>query len=134
MFGNDPRLALPISEIVFRPGLAHPIVSYDGKWLPESPEFRRTEPVCPAVLESDVERTVRDAAVRACALLGCRDYARVDIRLRDGLPQILEINANPDISPDAGLARSAAAAGMDYPQLVGRVLDMARGRKEAVDA
>jgi D-alanine-D-alanine ligase len=130
VLGNDPSETLPLSEIRFAPGLARPIVSYAGKWLEESAEFARTEPVCPAPLTAGEESLIKDAALRACRLLDCRDYARVDIRLRDGVPYILEVNANPDLSPDAGLARAAGAAGIAYPELIERILDLALQRKE----
>lgn len=126
--------ALPISEICFREGLPQQIVSYSGKWLEDSPEYTATEPVCPATLSTQEQRTIHEVALQACRLLGCRDYARVDIRLRNGIPYILEVNANPDISPDAGLARAARAAGLEYPALIGRILDLCLTRMEKTDA
>jgi D-alanine-D-alanine ligase len=134
ILGNAPFEPLPLAEIVFQPGLRRAIVSYDGKWLENSPEFTRTVPVCPAPLKAKEEFLVRDVALRAYKILECRDYARVDIRLRDGIPYILEVNANPDISPDAGLARAAKTGGLPYPRLIERILDMALKRKELLHA
>ncbi|HBT82867.1 MAG TPA: D-alanine--D-alanine ligase [Desulfuromonas sp.] len=134
IFGNTPAESLPLAEIEFRPGLLHPIVTYDGKWLEESSEYRQTVPVCPALLDTRTEQRIKDVALSAYQLLNCRDYARVDIRLRDGQPYILEINANPDISPDAGLTRAASAAGYSYPQVIASILTMALTRKELTHA
>ena len=96
LLGNTPFEVLPIQEIRFAIGLERPIVSYAGKWFEGSPEYAATEPICPARLGKKEELLVRDVALRAFKLLECRDYARVDIRLKDGVPYILEINANPD--------------------------------------
>ena len=134
VIGNGPCEVLPASEIKFHPDLAFPIVSYEAKWMTSSLGYKGTEPVCPARLKSREVLALNDVALRAYKLLECRDYARVDIRLRNGTPYILEVNANPDISPDAGLARSARAAGMDYPKMVGRILAMAVQRKESAHA
>jgi D-alanine-D-alanine ligase len=134
VLGNAPFEALPLSEIRFQPGLARSIVSYDGKWLEDSAEYARTEPVCPAPLKAKEEFLLRDVALRAYKILECRDYARVDIRLRNDVPYILEVNANPDIAPGAGLVRAARAAGLTYPKLVDRILQMALKRKETVHA
>lgn len=134
ILGAPPAESLPLAEIEFRPGLVHPIVTYDGKWLEESSEYQQTVPVCPALLDAQTEQRIKDVALSACQLLNCRDYARVDIRLRDGQPYILEINANPDISPDAGLARAASAAGYSYPQMIENILTMALTRKELTHA
>jgi D-alanine-D-alanine ligase len=130
ILGNGPHDVLPLSEITFHPDLARPIVSFEGKWLEQSQQYRMTEPVCPAPLKARNEILVRDVALRAYKLLECRDYARVDIRLRDGVPYILEVNANPDISPDAGLARSAGVAGFSYPQMIERILTIACKRRK----
>lgn len=129
IIGNGPHEVLPLSEITFHPDLAQPIVSFEGKWLEKSQQYKLTEPVCPAPLKMRYEMLVRDVALRAYKLLECRDYARIDFRLRDGVPYILEVNANPDISPDAGLARSARAAKLSYPQLIARILAIASKRK-----
>ncbi|MBE0595833.1 MAG: ATP-grasp domain-containing protein [Desulfuromonadales bacterium] len=134
VLGNAPGEALPLSEIRFSPYLPRAIVSYEGKWQEGSGEYAGTEPVCPAPLLPEEESLLREVARRACQQLDCRDYARVDIRLRDGIPYILEINANPDISPDAGLARAAGVAGIAYPHLIDRILQMALQRKEAPHA
>jgi D-alanine-D-alanine ligase len=131
LLGNgDDLVVLPLAEIRFDPALAQPIVSYAGKWLESSTAYGGTVPVCPAELGEADATAVRAAARRAFRTLECRDYARVDIRLRDGIPYILEVNANPDISPGAGLARSAAAGGLDYPALIGRILELTLHRKE----
>lgn len=134
VLGNGPFELLPVSEIRFQPGLKHTIVSYDGKWIEDSAEYARTEPVCPAPLKAKDEILVKDVALRAYKLLECRDYARIDLRLRDGVPHILEVNANPDISPGAGLARSARVGGVPYIRLIERIAAMALKRKELLNA
>ncbi|MFA5517472.1 MAG: ATP-grasp domain-containing protein [Desulfuromonadales bacterium] len=134
IIGNAPFEALPLAEIRFHADLGRRIVSYDGKWREDSSEFVKTEPVCPAPLKAKEEFLLRDVALRAYKILECRDYARVDIRLRNGVPYILEINANPDISADAGLARAARVGGIAYPKFIERILNMALKRKELLHA
>jgi hypothetical protein len=65
----------------------------------------------------------------AWKIVGGAGYGRVDMRIdRAGRPWILEVNANPDIAPDAGLARMARTAGMDYAELVSTVCELALAR------
>lgn len=134
ILGQDALLVLPVAEIRFEKPPRRPILCFEGKWAAGSKAYRSTTPVCPARLTSKQDLLVRDVALRAFKLLGCRDYARIDIRLRDNTPMILEVNANPDISPDAGLANAARVAGMDYPALVERILMFAAGRREKTRA
>ena len=63
---------------------------------------------------------------RAWQALGCRDVARLDFRLRDGVPYFLEANPLPGLSPDSGdLVILSTQLGIDYPALVGRILQAA---------
>jgi D-alanine-D-alanine ligase len=55
-----------------------------------------------------------------------KGYGRVDLRLdEDGRPWVLEVNPNPDLTDEAGLARMGRAAGWDYPELVRRIAEVA---------
>ncbi|HSP20028.1 MAG TPA: D-alanine--D-alanine ligase, partial [Myxococcaceae bacterium] len=130
LLGNAPRAALPLSEIRFGAafdGQPH-IVSYRAKWETSSPECIDS-PSVPCTLPAELERTVVETALAAFDALGCRDYGRVDLRLADdGKPWVIDINPNCDLHPDAGFARSAAAAGMDYSALALRLVDVALER------
>ena len=134
VLGHSKPKVLPISEILFDPSLPRAMVCFDSKWSPESAAYKGTRPQCPAELSAREQLLVNLVAMHAFKLLGCRDYARVDIRLRNFSAYILEINANPDISPEAGVARSAAAEGLSYVQLIERILKSASKRKEVSHA
>jgi D-alanine-D-alanine ligase len=84
--------------------------------------------VCPALLDPSVRNNVERIALQAFEFLYCRDYARIDIRLRDNSPWILEVNPNPDISPEAGFSRSLKAAGISYEQFVEKIIHFALQR------
>ncbi|MDZ7359482.1 MAG: ATP-grasp domain-containing protein [candidate division KSB1 bacterium] len=129
--GDEIPLALPISEITFDiPAHLPKICTYNAKWLAGSEDYQWTAGAqCPARLDEALTRQIQSLAVSAFHVMGCRDYGRVDFRLSpDNQPYILEVNPNPDISPDAGLARSARASGRTYTQLIGEVIHFALQR------
>ncbi len=105
---------LAVAEIdfsTFQPGM-HRIVDYAAKWLPNTFGYNNTPRILPAPLPRRVERLTRQISLRAWQALGCRDYARVDFRLDEaGRPMVLEVNPNPDISPEGGFASAVDFAG-----------------------
>jgi D-alanine-D-alanine ligase len=134
--GDQFQTALPISEITFdeMPADLPRVVSYSAKWMPGSRGYNEMGAVCPAPLPDELTLRVQNLAVEAFRLMGCRDYARIDFRLSmQGEPFILEVNPNPGISPDAGLARSVAASGRTYTQFIGDVVSFALQRGERDD-
>jgi D-alanine-D-alanine ligase len=127
------RFVLPPAEIDFStlPEGSPPIVSFEAKWAAGSPEDIGTRPVCPAPLSPEQTIDLQRLAVRAWGVMDGRGYARVDVRLSDdGVPYVIDINPNPDLSHDAGLARQARVAGWSYEELIGRVMEEALSRPE----
>jgi D-alanine-D-alanine ligase len=135
LLGNAGDLqVLPLHEIDFTamPADRPRIISYAAKWDESHVDYAGTKPVplrdaSPALIAA-VERVAR-AAWHA---LGLRDYGRIDLRVdAAGTPWVIDVNPNPDISPDAGVARAARIAGLSYPQLIARIAEAAHRRIQA---
>lgn len=110
--------AFPIVEIEPKSGF----YDYEAKYTKG-----KTDYTCPAVLDKELGRLVRELAVECAAVLGCRGVARVDFRLNDDdEPYVLEVNTVPGLTPTSLVPMAAAAKGLSYDQLVGRIVDMAR--------
>lgn len=124
--------ALPVAEIDFGtlPKGMWPIVTYRSKWDTGSAEDLGSVPRCPAELPARTAAEARRIAVEAWRMVNGCGYGRVDMRIdAAGRPWILEVNANPDIAPDAGFARMARAAGIDYATLVRTVCELGIARR-----
>ena len=136
VMGDRNPEVLAVSEINFSglPDDEPRIVSYRAKWDEASSVFNSTVPICPAPISKRLENRIRDIALRSYECIGCRDYARIDMRSDSrGRIYVLEVNPNPDISPNAGFARAARAAGYSYSEMVLRISEAAveRGAKVA---
>jgi D-alanine-D-alanine ligase len=128
----DLRL-LPATEAVFPdagPGY-WPILSYDAKWTRGSAEYETTDYHFDARMTAELATQVETAARKAFRLLGCRDYARVDFRIRtsDGQPFVLELNPNPDFAPDRALANNLWAAGVGHSEFAVQLVRNALARR-----
>ncbi len=134
ILGDDEPSALPISEIDFSemPDHLHNIVSYQAKWDPEHESYHKTIPICPAPIPKRVEKKAKSIALESFKIMGCRDYARVDMRLSsDNQLYVLEVNPNPDLTEGAGFMRSAEAAGYSYVKALKKIIEFAWKRKNA---
>jgi D-alanine-D-alanine ligase len=120
---------LPLAEMCFEawPQDRPRIVGYAAKWDDGSHASRHT------VRRFGVERhepelaaAIRTICEKVWPLFGLTGFARVDFRVDEGgAPSVLEINANPGISPDAGFAAAAAEAGMSYEDLIEAIVKAA---------
>jgi len=132
VMGNVEFIVLPVSEIVYSLAVGMPeILTFEAKWEPGSPYFEGTKPVCPAEIGVEDQQCIAETITTVYRLLGCRGYARVDLRLdQEGQLNVIEVNPNPDISPGTGAARQAEAAGMTYTQFVEKIVQLALDRKD----
>jgi D-alanine-D-alanine ligase len=71
---------------------------------------------------------VQELAARTYETLGCSGFARVDLILGGDGPQVLEVNAIPGLTDTSLFPMAAEAAGLDFNQLVERILATARSR------
>lgn len=133
ILGNgDEAECLPLIRYRFDalPKGALPIMGVEAKWVWDRPDQPLEVLECPARVPAAVADAVRRTALAAYRALGCRDWARVDLRLdRSGVPHAVEINPLPGVIPDPAanscFPRAAAAAGMIYAELIQRVVQIA---------
>lgn len=126
VLGNgDEARVLPVVAIKFDslPEGALPIYGYEAKWLWDRPENPLDIFECPARVGNDRRDAIEQVALAAYNAVGCRDWARVDVRLDEaGNPNILEINPLPGILPEVAdnscLPKAARAAGLGYDDLI----------------
>lgn len=105
------------------------ILGWEAKWDQGSFAYRNTVRVFLNGSEGTLRSALEAVARRAWTACGLAGYGRVDIRLDEsGAPCVLEVNANPCISADAGFAAAAAAAGIQPHEVVRRVLTAAGWR------
>lgn len=139
--GSDGPRILPVSEIVFDayPEGKERVVGYRAKWEAHTFEYQNT-PRRFDFAQSDLSIVtgLKDIALRCWELFSLDGYTRVDFRVdENGKPWILEINANPCITPEAGFEASATQAGLVYTDIVKALVDDAviRGvRKSGVSS
>lgn len=122
---------MPLYEIDFAamPADRPRIVSYAAKWEESHVDYLGTKPVPLRAATPEFIARVQDTAMQAWLALGLRDYGRVDLRVdAANQPWVIDVNPNCDISPDAGAARAAAAAGLPFPQMLERIVLAAYNR------
>lgn len=130
---GNPGVVLPIAEINFDdlPEGHARICSYEAKWHSGSVFDIGTKPFFPDLTQRQ-KQTISNAAIKAYELFQCRDYARVDMRVdQKGVPYILEVNCNPDVSPGAGFFRAFSANGRTYADFVGMLISFMEERIHA---
>ena len=110
-------VALPVVEV--RPHTG--VYDYQSKYTKGATEY-----FCPAELPTDVTARVQTAARGALAAVGGGDYARVDVMIRaSGEPVVLEVNTLPGMTETSLFPKAAAAAGLSYPAVCQRMVDLA---------
>ena len=126
-FGNERVTVLPTWELLFEnlaagaPAIATARVKHDPRYQEARGIFQQQATDLPAKLVDRLVRTTR----RLYRLLLLTGYARIDYRLRaDGELFFLEANPNPEIAPEEEFASAAAAAGIEYPQLLQKFLNL----------
>jgi D-alanine-D-alanine ligase len=110
---------------MYPPGF-EPIVTYDCKWIENSPEFAAFSKPLDSTVSSACKAEILRIARAAFLAVDGDSYGRVDLRLDENdRPVVMEVNPNPDIDRHAGLAVGAAEIGMDYPVLVRAIAEEA---------
>jgi len=105
------------------------LCTFDSKFIPGSLHYEKIDLRIPAVLAEPAAERLAQTALRAYHVIGCRDYARIDLRLRDGIFYVLDINPNADISPETSMVYAAESIGIGYGALGSRLIGMAARRR-----
>jgi D-alanine-D-alanine ligase len=124
---GDPPEVLPLSEVDLSAfdDPTQRIVTFAAKWEEDSFDYVHTPVTCPADLPDELATCIRDTALCAWKrVAGHRGYGRVDMRVHGDRVYVIEVNPNPSIAADAGLARQARAAGLDYPHMILKILSL----------
>lgn len=130
ILGNKHPFAFPPIEVDFSglpEGKPH-VLDSKAKWAKESAEYKDTQTVV-ADLPDELRARLQQVSLDAYRALRVRDYGRIDLRLAEtGEIYVIEVNANCYLEQTSEFAIAAAAAGIDYPTLIAKIVEFAGER------
>ena len=118
VLGNEDLLALPLIEIC--PDEKYEFFDYEAKYKPGA-----TKEICPARISPELTEKAQEYARRAHNALHCRGYSRTDMILSDHDFYILETNTIPGMTATSLFPQAAAKAGIEFPELLDRLIELA---------
>jgi D-alanine-D-alanine ligase len=104
------------------------LCTFDAKFTPGSTHYEKIEMRIPASLNQTQLSCLNRTAINAYRAAGCRDYARIDLRMENNLYCVLDVNPNADFSPDTSLVYAAEAAGLSYGVIASYLVNLAAQR------
>ncbi len=119
LLGNEDPEALPLIEIKAKGGF----YDYEAKYAPGGSSH-----IIPARISPLAESLARDYAIRSHRALQCRGMSRVDMMVNGDQPYVLEVNTIPGMTPTSLLPDAAKAAGIEFPELLDRLIGYAMER------
>lgn len=127
LWGNGVIHALPAAEMDFSAfnNIKDRLCTFDSKFTPGSVHYENIEMRIPAPLDETQLARLNQTAVRAYNAMGCRDYARIDLRSGNGHFYVLDINPNADFSPDTSTVYAAESSGLSYGALASWLVNLA---------
>lgn len=135
VIGNSNVEAFPIIELDFSkfPVGLPKIASWEAKWGDDGDEkgeqFEGTESIFPTDLSEELTRKIQQVAVDSFQALRLRDYARIDLRVTaEEEVYVIEVNPNCYLEQKGEFARAAQKAGLEYPALIARIVELASAR------
>lgn len=130
VWGNRKPEVLPPVELDYSrySDMHDRIYTFESKFNPDSDGWTGIKWFCPAEIDEKLFGLLEDAAIAAYRAMRCRDYARMDIRLWNGAPMVLDVNPNPDLDPESVIPMAAQSAGFNYGRMVHRILELAAAR------
>ncbi len=114
--GNEDPLALPVIEICPK----NNFFDYEAKYT-----AGKCEEIVPARLSEETTKKIQEYALKVFELVGARGFIRVDFVVKDENPIILEMNTIPGLTPNSLLPKEAKAAGIEYAQLLDKMIELA---------
>ncbi len=130
LWGNGRVEMLPPAEMDFSAfcDVHDRLCTYDAKFIPGSRHYENIQTLLPSPLGEGERVELENVCRAAYKAIGCRDYGRIDLRLRNGVFYVLDINPNPDISEDASMASAAVSAGYSYGDMASTLVRLAAKR------
>ncbi|MBI2107107.1 ATP-grasp domain-containing protein [Candidatus Woesearchaeota archaeon] len=130
---GNPGITLPIIEVLFTDEKETDIWEPDESVIPLIEKWGRRikipsqekVSVCPAQIPKELANKLNEIVLRTYDALNCKDFCRIDMIYRNGVPYILELNPTPGIDPSYWFPRSAYAAGMTYSELLDKIIHSA---------
>lgn len=130
LWGNGLVEMLPPAEMDFScfQDPRERLCTFDSKFEPGSRHYEGIQVRIPARLSPEQRGELEEVVRRAYLAVGCRDYARLDVRMRDGVFYVLDVNPNPDLAADTTMALCAEQIGYSYGAMLQRLIDLALER------
>jgi len=133
LWGNGNTSLLPVAEMDFSAfgDVRDRLCTYDSKFTPGSTHYDAIQLKLPAPLNEAQIQDLSRVSHAAYQAIGCRDYGRLDIRLRDETFYVLDVNPNADLSADSSMACAAELEGYTHGHMISRLVNLAATRHPA---
>jgi D-alanine-D-alanine ligase len=129
-WGNGTVTVLPAAEMdyVGLTDIRDRLFTYEAKYVPGSRLYETIELRVPAELDPGERENLERIVLATYRATGCRDYGRIDLRYRQGLFYVIDVNPNPDINPLTSMSYAAAELGYSYGAMGSRIVNLAAAR------